>query len=204
MAETKPGLELNEEGVCQACYHHQRQKETVDYEHRFAKLEEIADRHRREDGYYDCIIPVSGGKDSHFATYVLRERLEMNPLLVNVGDPFTKTEAGRQDLDNLTEAFDCDLFSHNMGRATARKMVRVAFEEMGYPDWPVERGMQSIPIKEAIRRDIPLVVYGENVSWEYGGTLYGFDDEEPYRAEEQIHNPLAKPVDEDLWLDNGV
>lgn len=204
MAETKPGIELNEDGVCQACYHNERQKRVVDYDARYERLEEIADEHRRTDGSYDCIIPVSGGKDSHYQTYVMKEKLGMNPLLVNVRDPFTKTEAGKHNIKNISRAFDCDLVIYEMSRKTAERMTRIAFEEMGYPDWANERAMQTIPIKVAIRREIPLVVYGENTSWEYGGTLYDHDDEEPYHARNQIDNRVAQSVDEELWTEGGV
>jgi len=135
---------------------------------------------------------------------MMKEVLNMNPLLVNVRDPFTKTEAGKHNLENISDAFDCDVIIHDMSKDTGRKMTRIAFEEMGYPDWANERAMQTTPLKEAIRRDIQLIVYGENTSWEYGGTLYDHGDEEPYHALEQIDNRVAKTVDEDLWLDNGV
>jgi len=85
---TKPGVELNDEGLCGGCVHNRR-REDVDYDARWERLEELCDTYRREDGYYDCLIPVSGGKDSHYQTWVMTEKLDMNPLLVAVSDPFT-------------------------------------------------------------------------------------------------------------------
>ena len=89
MPDTKPGLVLDENGVCQACLHYELRRD-VDYAVRFGELRELTDKHKRKDGYYDSIIAVSGGKDSHFQVYVMKEVLGMNPLLVSVGDPFTK------------------------------------------------------------------------------------------------------------------
>jgi N-acetyl sugar amidotransferase len=200
---TKPGVELNDDGKCQGCVHQEMRSE-VDYEERFKRLERICDEHRRDDGSYDCLIPVSGGKDSHYQTYMMKEVLDMNPLLVAVGDPFTNTEAGEHNLYNNAEAFDCDLITVDLSPATVRKMVRIAFEEFGSPTWPVDRAIYCVPIQMGIDLDIPLIVYGENTSWEYGGVQYDHDDEEPYSAIDQIKNDVAKPVDFDLWLENGV
>lgn len=200
---TKPGVELNSEGKCQGCVH-QEARDEIDYEQRFEHLKDICDGHRSENGSYDCIVPVSGGKDSHYQTYLMKEVLDMNPLLVAVGDPFTNTEAGEHNLYNNAKAFNCDLITVDLSPTTVRKMVRTAFEEFGSPTWPIDRAIYSVPIRMGIDLGIPLIVYGENTSWEYGGVQYDHDDEEPYSAIDQIKNDVAKPVDFDLWLENGV
>ena len=83
MPDTRPGSIVDEEGVCQACHNYIARKK-VDWEKRWRELEELCDEYRRTDGYYECIIPVSGGKDSHYQVYTMKERLGMNPLLVTV------------------------------------------------------------------------------------------------------------------------
>ena len=110
MVETKPGLTLDENEICQAC-RHMTQKSEINYNSRREKLHDLADKHRREHGYYDCIIPVSGGKDSHFQTHIMMNELDMNPLLVGVLHGYERTEAGKHNLENLREAFDCDLLT---------------------------------------------------------------------------------------------
>lgn len=200
---SKPGVKLDQDGKCQGCVHQEKRSE-VDYEKRYEQLERICDEHRSDDGSYDCIIPVSGGKDSHYQTYMMKEVLDMNPLLVAVGDPFTNTGAGEHNLYNNAEAFDCDLITVDLSPATVKKMVRIAFEEFGSPTWPIDRAIYCVPIQMGIDLGIPLIVYGENTSWEYGGVQYDHDDEEPYSAIDQIKNDVAKPVDFDLWIENGV
>jgi hypothetical protein len=79
-------------------------------------------------------------------------------------------------------------------------MVRIAFEEIGSPTWPIDRAIYVFPIQMGIRMNIPLIVYGENVSWEYGG-VFG---EETYSAKEQINNDVAKSVDFTLWTENDI
>lgn len=199
MPNTKPGVILDKEGICQACRHYEMRKKT-DYEKRFRELEQLTSKFKRNDGYYDCIIAVSGGKDSHFQVYVLKELLGMNPLLIAVSDPFTHTEAGKHNIKNITESFDCNLITLNISPDLVRRMVRIAFEELGSPTWPIDRAIYVFPIQMAIKMDIPLVIYGENVAWEYGGVL----NEEIYSAKDQINNDVAKEVDFSLWIDNGV
>ncbi|MBO4248889.1 N-acetyl sugar amidotransferase [Halomicrobium sp. IBSBa] len=203
MPTTKPGVELNDKELCQGCTHHEMRAEN-DYEERWAQLEELVDEYRCDDGGYDCIIPVSGGKDSHYQTYVLKEKLGMNPLLVAVSDPFTKTETGKHNVQNIQDAFDCDLITVDVSVDTVRKMVRTAFEELGSPTWPIDRAIYCVPLQMGIKFDIPLIIYGENTDWEYGGVVHDHDEEEPYSAKDQIKNQVAKPVDFSLWLDNGI
>jgi N-acetyl sugar amidotransferase len=201
MPNTKPGLILDKDGICQACHHYDTRK-NIDYKKRFEELRRLCDKSRRSDGYYDSMITTSGGKDSHFQVYVFKELLDMNPLLVAVGDPFTKTKAGLYNIRNMCEVFSCDLVSTHLSPDLVRRMVKIAFEEFGSPTWPIDRAIYTFPIRMAINMNIPLVVYGENVSWEYGGVL---DPKgEPYSAKDQINNDIAKRVDFELWLKNGI
>lgn len=199
MPDTKPGLIFNKEGVCQACKHAEIKK-AIDYSKRFEELKELSKRYKRKDGHYDCVITVSGGKDSHYQVYVFKELLGMNPILISVGDPFTKTKAGLHNIENIGDVFNCDLISFQLSPNLVRRMMRIAFEELGSPTWPIDRAIYCFPVRMAINMKIPLVVYGENVSWEYGGVL----KEETYSAREQINNDVAKKVDFELWYKNGI
>ena len=204
MADTKPGLVLDDAGVCQACRHYELRK-TVNYKKRFKELSKLAARHKgkeRTPGKHDCIIAVSGGKDSHFQVHIMKEVLGMNPLLVSVNDPFTKTEAGKHNAYNLRQVFGCDMISLDLNPDLVRRMVRIAFDKLGSPTWPIDRAIYTFPIRMAAKMGIPLIVYGENVGWEYGGV---FDQtKETYSAIDQINNDVAKKVSFSLWLKNGV
>jgi len=201
MPDTKPGLILDKEGICQACRHAEMRKD-IDYDKRIEELKHLCKQYRRDDGYYDSIIAVSGGKDSHYQVYVLKELLGMNPLLVSVGDPFTKTKAGMHNAKNICEAFNCDMITLQLSPNLVRRMVRIAFEEFGSPTWPIDRAIYCYPIRMAINMRIPLIVYGENVSWEYGGVLD--QSKETYIARDQINNDVAKKVDFSLWYERGI
>jgi len=199
MCDTKPGLVLDENGICQACLHAKIKKQT-DYKVRMQELDKLCNSYKRTDGCYDCVIAVSGGKDSYYQVYIIKEIMGMNPLLVTVNDPYTKTKTGIYNLRNLCDVFNCDLITLDLSPDLVRRMTRIAFEEFGSPTWPIDRAIYCFPIKMAIKMVIPLVFYGENVSWEYGG----FQQKETYSAKDQINNDVAKKVDFELWYKNGI
>ena len=202
--DTRPHIIFNEEGVCQACTNNDIKKLT-DYEARFKALKVICDKYRRDDGYYDCIVAVSGGKDSHYITYTMKERLGMNPLLVCVTDPFTHTEIGIHNLNNLTEAFGCDLIVFDINKPTFKKATRIGFEELCEPLRFVEAAIYTVPFKISVAFNIPLVVFGENAAYEYGTS-----EEDNYSAKKFIEaghssagEKLSKEI-HDFWIKRGL
>ena len=199
MPDTRPGLRLDKEGVCQACRRVEERKD-IDWKKRQEELKEFIKKYKRTDGYYDCVVTVSGGKDSHFQTYVMKEVLGMNPLLICVSDSFTHTKIGQHNLWNISNAFGCDLVTYNLNHATVRKMTKLAFEHFGSPNWPIDLAIYSIPLKVAHALKIPLIVYGENIAYEYGGP----EAKETYSAKEQIKNDVVKPINWEWWYKQGI
>lgn len=165
--DTRPNT-IFKDGVCQACLNYDKRKE-VDWTERYREFAWLCAKHRGSD-YYDCLIPVSGGKDSYFIAYTMAEIMGMNPLLVTVGDPFTKTEAGRRNLLNLCETFDCDHIQFNTSPNYFRERVREDFETTGHPLKYVEGRIYEIPTELSLTYGISLVMYGENGAYEYGNT----------------------------------
>ena len=199
MPNTRPGIKFNEDGVCYPCLNYEKRKE-VDWTARWSELEQLADKYRGSNGdYYDCIVTVSSGKDSHFQVHTMKERLGLNPLLVSI-DNFSWTETGRLNAQNMSEVFGCDLHLLSLSRKIAKKMVRKAFEYQLIPMWYWDRAVYTYPLQVAIRFGIPLIVYGENISYEYGGA----QTEETFSAIDQINNDAAKPVPWNVWLDDEI
>lgn len=168
--DTRPGISFDENGVCSACNNH-AQKEQIDYQDRLKELEALCDKHRHRNGKfeYDCAIAVSGGKDSHFKVHVMKEKLGMNPVLFSVEDNFTMTEAGKKNLKNLSETFKCHIISLKPDIKTQKKIMLKTFEKYGKPTWFIDRLIYSYPFAMALKFNTPLLVYGENVGFEYGG-----------------------------------
>jgi N-acetyl sugar amidotransferase len=199
MPDTKPGVVLDEEGVCQACRAYEQRK-TINWKARWNELEKLCNKYRRNDGHYDCIIAVSGGKDSCYQIYVMKELMGMNPLLVSAATTFSITEAGWHNFLNMSDAFGCDIIALHLNLDVARKMTRIFFEERGFGAMPMDLAIYVFPIRMAINYNIPLIVYGENVSYEYGG----IQKKETYSAKEQIYNTVATPLDLNYWEKKGI
>lgn len=204
MPDTRPGIKftkLQEGGgayICSACINHAK-KEQIDFKTRFKELEKLCDKHRHRNGKteYDCAIAVSGGKDSHFQVHIMKEKLGMNPVLFSVEDNFTMTEAGKKNLANLSAEFGCHIISLKPDRKTQKVVMRKTFERYGKPTWFIDRLIYSFPFAMALKFNTPLLVYGENVSYEYGGS----DSEETPNANGIFLNGVASDLDISEFID---
>jgi len=196
MPDTRPETLFNDEGVCQACLNSEKRQE-IDWEKRGEELRKLCDKYRRDDGYYDCLIPVSGGKDSHFQVYMMKEEMNMNPLLITVGDPFTKSQAGVSNFRNLGDAFGCDHILYNISIPLFKKVTRTAFEEFGEPLKYLETAIYTVPFKMAIKLGIPLVVCGES-EYQYGSSNKLIPTINDYISQR------FRRIDLDFWLQKGI
>ena len=198
MPDTRPNIKFINE-VCTACINFEKQK-TTNWDERWKELEKVCDTYRgNSENDYDCAIAVSGGKDSHFQTYVFKEKLKMNPLLITVGN-IDWTETGRKNLENISETFGVDIIMKQPNRKLTRKMFRKAFEKIGSPSWYLDYQMYSFPVKMCIKLGIKLLVYGEDVNYTYGGE---YDKETP-SAMSQPLNDVSKPVWKEWFKDDEI
>ena len=192
MPNTRPGISFNKEGICSACQSFERRKH-INWDSRWKEFEQICEKYRGINGDgYDCAIAVSGGKDSHYQVHLMKNVMKMNPILFSVEDNFPMTEAGKHNMKNISEEFGCNIISIKPDIRTQKKLMRYMFENYGKPTWYIDRLIYTYPLIMATRFNTPLLVYGENVSYEYGGT----DAEETYSAKEQINNGVAIDINE--------
>jgi N-acetyl sugar amidotransferase len=171
--DTKPDLALNEDGVCSACVSFGRRKE-VDWEQRQRDFHALIERYRSKDGSnYDCIVGVSGGKDS---TYQVLRLLEagLNPLCVTATTD-SLSDIGRQNLDNIGR-LGVDHIEVKMNPAVRRRFNRMALTEIGDISWPEHVAIFTIPVRVAAQMGISLIVWGENSQNEYGGPAAAADN----------------------------
>jgi len=196
MPDTRPGIKFDENGVCYACIHYDMQKKT-DWGKRWKELENLCDKYRGCNGKgYDCAIAVSGGKDSHFQLYTIKEKLKMNPVLLTAGN-IDWTETGRKNLDNLSEVFGCDIIMSYPNRHVSKIMFKKAFKEIGSPSWYLDASIYAFPYKMAMKLGTKLLIYGEDVNYTYGGE----HDQETPSAMLQLQNDVVKPV-WDKWFED--
>ena len=173
MPDTKPDLELDENGVCSACRHYER-REDVDWNARAKELERILVKYRSNDGSnYDCVVPISGGKDS---TYQVLKMLEygMNPLCVS-GITDMPSEIGRKNLNNL-KRLGVDCIDVTVNPEIRRRINKYALINVGDIIWPEHAVIFTIPVRIAIKFGVKLIIWGENSQNEYGGPAAGADN----------------------------
>lgn len=165
MPDTRPGSVFID-GVCGACRNFDKRKE-VDWKAREAEFDKLLDSVRGKGRTYDVMVPVSGGKDSHRIVHEVLKR-GIKPLLCTVTDSFTHTKAGTFNLRNLITWSGCNHWQYTISHDLFRRATRLAFEVTGEALKFVEYAIYTIPTKLAAELDIPLVIFGENSSFEYG------------------------------------
>ncbi len=166
MPETKPDLYLDEEGVCNACRSYENRKQ-VDWDARRQELLDLVERYRNTSGSnWDCIVPVSGGKDSTFQV-VRMLQLGLNPLCVTA-TTCDLTEIGRKNIENLKN-LGVDYIEFSANPVIRRKLNRIGLTQVGDISWPEHVAIFTVPVRAAVQYQVPLIIWGENSQNEYGG-----------------------------------
>ncbi len=163
----KATIGFDAEGVCAACRVAEEKKATP-WNAREEELKELCNRFRKTNGEYDCIVPGSGGKDSFYASHILKYKYGMHPLTVTWA-PHLYTDWGWKNFQSwIHSGFDNYLQTPN-GRVH-RLLTRLALEKLFHPFQPFVLGQKFLPPKLAALLNIPLVFYGENEA-EYGNPI---------------------------------
>ena len=166
LPSTKPDLYFDKNGACAACITYMGRKE-IDWKIREIEFKQIITRIRStSNSAWDCIVPVSGGKDSTAQVLKILE-LGLNPLCVNSAT-CDLSEIGRKNIENIKQlGVDCMEFSPNP-RVRA-KLNKIGLDQVGDISWPEHVGIFTIPVRAAVQFNVPLIIWGENSQNEYGG-----------------------------------
>src|SRR3990170_1091017 len=171
---TRPRISFDERGWCNAC-EWMEEKKTLDWSARQLEIIDILDRYRSKTGGFDCVVPVSGGKDGSYVSYQLKHKYGMHPLAVTV-TPALSLELGNQNLRNYIDSG----YNHiqiNPDAHVMRILNRQGFIEKGFPYYGWLVAIQAAVVRLAVNLNIPLLFYGEDGEVEYGGST-----ETKYRA----------------------
>ena len=166
MPSTRPE-QVFVDGVCDACRSAEQKHDSIDWENRKIEFKKILDKYRGNGLEYDCIIPVSGGKDSCYQALTMRDRYGMNPLCVT-HTPCDLTEVGLKNLNFLRDQ-GFDLIQVSGNRKYYKELVKIGFFKLGDCCWPEHIGIFTAPVRVAVNYKIPLLIWGENSQFEYGG-----------------------------------
>lgn len=171
---SRPRATYDKNGVCNACNWAKQKKTSVDWKERWKKLEEICNRYRRNNGYWDVIVPCSGGKDGTYVAWMMKYKLGMHPLCITV-KPSLQTQIGKENLDNfIASGFDHILITPNPKIYAA--LCKKTLIEQGRPKQPFEIAISTALLKMALKLKIPFIMYGEEGESEYSGIPPKFDE----------------------------
>lgn len=216
MPHTKPDLYIDEAGVCNACRSFEKREE-IDWDQRKKELLALLDKYRRNGSNWDCIVPVSGGKDSTYQVIRMLQ-LGLNPLCVT-STTCDLSDIGRKNIENIKH-LGVDYVEFTPNPLIRARLNKIALTEVGDIAWPEHVGIFTIPVRAAVQFNIPLIVWGENSQNEYGGPAAAADNNvltrrwleefggmlgmrvsdltETYGIEQSQLLPYQYPVDEEL------
>jgi len=163
---TRPNIWLGPDGVCNACKAHSLKLE-IDWARREHMFKDVVAHARERSHGYDCVVPVSGGKDSTWQTIKCLE-YGLTPLAVTWKPP-ARTEIGAKNLQNLI-SLGVDHIDYQVNPNVEKRFSYQALARFGTPAIPMHMAIFSIPLNIAVKFGIPLVVWGENSAFEYGGS----------------------------------
>ncbi|MBI4234995.1 N-acetyl sugar amidotransferase [Candidatus Peregrinibacteria bacterium] len=164
----KVTMNIGEDGICDACKYAEK-KEEISWEQREKELVQLLDKHRKNDGSYDCIVPGSGGKDSVYAAHILKYKYGMHPLTVT-WPPILYTDYGYLNFKNWIEVGGFDNITFKQNGKVMKLLTRLSFENLFHPFQTFILGQKNIAPKIALKYNIPLIFYGENEA-EYGNPI---------------------------------
>lgn len=166
-------LAFDENGICSGC-RTSTQRVEIDWDRRRKIFERLIEEYRSKDGSkYDCIIPVSGGKDSYWQIHIIKS-YGLNPLLVTYhGNNYTPT--GMKNLINMREVFGCDHIFFTPKISTLKTMNKLGQLMMGDMNWHGHAGIFTYPIRVAVEQNVPLMIWGEHGFMDLGG-MHSYND----------------------------
>jgi N-acetyl sugar amidotransferase len=161
-------INFDKNSICDPCIYAERKKSVINWDDREKELEELCDKYRKSDGSYDCVVPGSGGKDSFYASHVLKNKYGMHPLTVTWA-PHVYTDWGWKNFQSWIHAGHDNYLMTPNGRVH-RLLTRLSTELLFHPFQAFMFGQKSLAPKMALLLNIPLIFYGENES-EYGNPI---------------------------------
>lgn len=199
MPDTRPRVEFDAEGICNAC-RNAEQKQSIDWAARRAEFLDYVARYRPAKGPYDCVVPWSGGKDSSYIAHRLKFEFGLNPLLVTFSPLIPNEIAVHNREEMLKLGFDHLMIRPN--QKVARHLARRFFIERGNPKVAWDAGVNSVPIQVAVAYNIPLVFYAEHGESEYGGRVLS----EEHKKRRDLAEVLEHQIGDDPmnWMDYVV
>ena len=175
MPSTTEGVDFDEMGICKAC-RSSEEKMRIDWRARRLELEELLATVKANSGdNYDCMVPISGGKDSAFQLHVLTREFGIKPLAVTFSHNWY-SKKGWENLWNVLERLDVDHIMYTPKRSLVNRLARKSLPAIGDSCWHCHAGVLAFPLQVAVKFGIKLLVFGESPA-EFSGRDTFFNQE---------------------------
>jgi len=197
------GLIINKEGLCSGCEIHE-EKDFIDWDKKWIELRELTSSYiNTTNNNYDCIIPVSGGKDSYFIVDTIVNKLKLKPLLVSYNSQYM-TPVAYRNISNLKIKFGVDLIQKTVDPRVVKNITRATFSKYGSIYWHVIAGETAFPVQISVQLKIPLIIWGAHQGLDQVG-MYRHNDyvemSRKYRKDHDLFGIEAEDlVSEDLCI----
>jgi len=199
MPETSEGITFDELGICSGC-RSSEQKMHINWKEREKDLRKILDKYRSGSGdNYDCIVPISGGKDSTFQLHVLTKIYKIKPLALTFSHNWY-SETGKYNLWNTLEKMNVDHIMFTPNRSLVNRLARKALYKIGDPCWHCHAGIPAFTLQIAVKFNIPLVIWGESIA-EFGSKATYKDN---VQFDEKHYLKVSSKVEPKEMLDKDI
>jgi len=196
------GIIFDQYGICSGCRIHE-EKDILDWKERAGALRKILDEFKDTSGRnYDCIIPVSGARDSYFIVHTIKNVYGMHPLLVTYNQHYN-TELGIRNLAYLKTLFGCDMLTLTVSPQRVKKITKQTLKKMGSIWWHCIAGQTVFPVQTAVRFKIPLIIWGVHQGIDQVGQYSHLDEVEMTRRYRENHDLMGYEA-EDLLEDSDL
>jgi N-acetyl sugar amidotransferase len=184
------GISFDDDGVCSGCRVHE-EKDRLDWRDRAGQLARLLDGYRgRTRGRHDCIVPISGGRDSFFVVHQVRKVYGLNPLLV-VYNRHHNSRAGIYNIARLRTVFGCDIVTLTLAPKVVKRMMRATLAKRGSFHWHTLAGHTVFPVQQAVSLKIPLIVWGAHQGLEQVGMFSHRNEVEMTRRYRKEHDLMG-------------
>ncbi len=199
---TRPDIDFDNFGICSACNSSVQKKKIINWKKRFKDLKKILNKHKKlsKNKSYDCIVPVSGGKDSIYQTYILKKKFKMNPLAIT-WRPLSRTFRGEENLLALKK-IGVDHIDFTPNPKIINQITKKSFFKFGDTSYIDHLCIFNIIPNFAIKLGIPLVVWGENWYLEYGGKKFSNNSKLTVQLSKQNH--ILKKFPSEKWISKNI
>jgi N-acetyl sugar amidotransferase len=189
-------ITFDENGVCSGCRVHE-EKDSLDWTERLLKLKKILNSYKtKSNNLYDCVIPVSGARDSYFIVHTIKKEFGLNPLLVSYNRHYN-TKIGLSNLAYLRTIMDCDILTLTIKPEIVKAITKETLKRRASMHWHTLAGQSVLPVKVAVGYKIPLIIWGVHQGCDQVG-MFSHKDEVEMTRKYRYEHDLMQLEAEDL------